>query len=751
MNRQGRRFEAVVPRRGRPVTRDFKHALVQIRGVSVPLSQLGMQSSQLVIWIDNWYRIQLLEKPVDERNLPVLAISELTLAEADQLESSRLRIRGQIFRVESTGNIFVRDRTSEIEVQPERVGIVRVGDQLDVLGFAEHRGERVVVTDAKIRVFAAPNPSQTPAGKVDLVEYLDRIEKVKRLSSAQIANGPPVRINGTVTFVDTNNAEIYLQDSTGSIRVEGRFSRRFVAGDQVVATGHAVAGAFGPILKAVAMDWTAQAERPMPAPATGTGLLAGQYEAELITLSGVIRQVYKDGYFRWLKVVRSDRRFELRFPLDAKLPDLLIGANIQFSGVVQSRVNQGGQIVGVNILMAGAKDVEVTTPAPADPFAIPANPIGGLMGYQARNPYTRPKRIEGVVTLAWPDRLFLQDASGSIEVRPAQRVDLRPGDRAVAVGFPRFGELKPTMVDAVIRTSGSVARPEPFPVETRKIFPSGVNGERVELLATVNAVTGNTSLHSLVVQTGGVVLNALLPTALEGESLLRIEPGSLVRITGICHVRSGFDGRPGSVDILLDDPSDAEVLRAPSWWTPGRAWTVVAFCALTLIGSLGWVKRLRTSVSETREQLSKSLDVSPVAVGVMSADGTRLLEANRSFHRQFGFQRGDLGNRSIAELGIWPSQEERAKVLQLCRERGSVRGLESEMRTGSGNTLHVLISGESIEWQGAAAVLIAAQDVTERFELVNQLRESQKMEAVGRLAAGVAHDFNNILTIIQEN
>ena len=51
---------------------------------------------------------------------------------------------------------------------------------------------------------------------------------------------------------------------------------------------------------------------------------------------------------------------------------------------------------------------------------------------------------------------------------------------------------------------------------------------------------------------------------------------------------------------------------------------------------------------------------------------------------------------------------------------------------------------------GAEAVaLIATQDVTEQRKLEKQLRHSQKLEAVGQFAAGVAHDFNNILTVIQ--
>jgi signal transduction histidine kinase/ActR/RegA family two-component response regulator len=100
-------------------------------------------------------------------------------------------------------------------------------------------------------------------------------------------------------------------------------------------------------------------------------------------------------------------------------------------------------------------------------------------------------------------------------------------------------------------------------------------------------------------------------------------------------------------------------------------------------------------------------------------------------------------------LKLWPDADDRTRIENMFRDEQSVCGAECKFRVKSGGLRATLLFAERINLGNVPCALTIVYDITDRLNLEAQLRQALKMEAVGRLAAGVAHDFNNVLTIIQ--
>jgi PAS domain S-box-containing protein len=158
---------------------------------------------------------------------------------------------------------------------------------------------------------------------------------------------------------------------------------------------------------------------------------------------------------------------------------------------------------------------------------------------------------------------------------------------------------------------------------------------------------------------------------------------------------------------------------------------------------------LENALRLSEERFSKAFRASPIPLAIQSLQKEKYVDANLGFQQLTGYGREELIGRTAQDLNIWGDPSEGTAMLRMLQEQMSVRNLPCRLRTKSKELRHVLLSVELFELGEEPFLLIIAQDVTEQLELENQLRHAQKMEAVGQLAAGVAHDFNNILTVVQ--
>lgn len=150
----------------------------------------------------------------------------------------------------------------------------------------------------------------------------------------------------------------------------------------------------------------------------------------------------------------------------------------------------------------------------------------------------------------------------------------------------------------------------------------------------------------------------------------------------------------------------------------------------------------------SEERFSKAFCYSPLASTISTEADGRYLDVNDAFTGMLRYERRDVIGRSAAELGFWIEPSHRIEMLRQLKKNGRVTALRAQHRTSTGEILEVEVSAERIDIEGQGCVLAITRDITKAMHLEAQFLQAQKMEAVGRLAGGMAHDFNNILGVI---
>ena len=162
-------------------------------------------------------------------------------------------------------------------------------------------------------------------------------------------------------------------------------------------------------------------------------------------------------------------------------------------------------------------------------------------------------------------------------------------------------------------------------------------------------------------------------------------------------------------------------------------------------------ERAQTEVALRRseERFAKAFQASPIPMAMQVLATEKFIDVNDAFLAVTGTRRADVIDSTPAELKLCPNHDAQGELWRRLRREGSVRNLETLIRTTRGEVRDCLVSAEAFDLGGTAVALVATLDVSEQRKLERQLRHAQKLEAVGQFASGVAHDFNNMLTIIQ--
>jgi PAS domain S-box-containing protein len=168
-------------------------------------------------------------------------------------------------------------------------------------------------------------------------------------------------------------------------------------------------------------------------------------------------------------------------------------------------------------------------------------------------------------------------------------------------------------------------------------------------------------------------------------------------------------------------------------------------------------------IAQQQALLSRLMETAPVAVTVVDRGG-QITFANPHAERLLGVSRSEITDRaynapawSITDWDGGPFPDEQLPFSRVKAERKPVFDVRHAIKWPDGRRVLLSINASPLfDRQGEFDGMVASlEDVTEEVRLQRQrsaleeeLRHAQKMEAIGRLAAGVAHDFNNLLTVV---
>ena len=263
--------------------------------------------------------------------------------------------------------------------------------------------------------------------------------------------------------------------------------------------------------------------------------------------------------------------------------------------------------------------------------------------------------------------------------------------------------------------------------------------------ALIKATNDSLLVRQLPGEVGAAVAALLAQLPADTASILQRTVGdTLVLASSI---------RQGAWRLVAMVPRSSVVaaIQGPLWVF---RWGMLAVLAVLLGAIVPLVARdarrrleAREAADREHERTVRLIQMLPMAVVLTRISDGTIVEINQIAAEAAGYSREQLIGQSTQALGFWPDPDVRRRMIERVTAEGQVSELPVRLRMRTGE-IEAVYSARLFEVRGETLLISIFRDLSQQRSLEAQLIQAQKLEAVGRLAGGVAHDFNNLMTAV---
>jgi signal transduction histidine kinase len=567
-------------------------------------------------------QLELVELAAKHWNAYPLTSIDKAIEQVKSRGSRVVRIQGTATNFSERNGFLMKDSTGEIRVQLSQALHEKPDEVIEAIGQIEEGRDGLILLSAVCRKVEPIGPRILPV--------LRTTEEVHGLKPEEAEAKYPVRIRGVVTSRDSDGGMV--QDGTRGVYVYGLRSKdsssELRIGDYIELEGVTVRGDFAPMITCRSLTRLGHGSLPEPVKPTWERLNNGSMDCQYIEMEGFVTEAYwnslvllmPEGYFG--VAIVPDAGVDLR----SYRLEQYANKHIRIRGTVfATRINETRRVrpgsVGIGNAVIGL----------GNPVPTLEKNLGELLEFDARAAGFHRVKVAGQILHTRQGDYWLSDGTNALRFVTRANSDITAGDFVEVIGFPRLASSAPVLLEAAPKKIGKAPLPAGRVVNAEELASGSHIGTLVQIEARLLGIRSTRSDWMLDLQAGSRTLIARLERS-KGDFSNTLPTGSRLRLTGV-YAGHGKDSVTGadseSSELLLNSRADISLLERPSWWTPGRALTVICSLLGVLLLAGAWVISLRGQVEARTSELKDEIEERKRVQAEVEQVHKKLVDASR--------------------------------------------------------------------------------------------------------------------------